>query len=268
MKITYLFLIASSLVLFSCNTGEDTVVEDPDVSITEISQEDEKQLAITEEFEAYMDMIDADDSMDVGRSLYYTNQAGASIEVVFKVNAEGDIVKLEEYTVQPGSGTVYSNLYYLKDGKRYATKQFFEEGEGEQAFFTELRSYYDEKENVVATKQRSAEFEESLDYEMFAIGKKQECTIDRPMKVINAEGPFETTFQGFIEVEEYLYLLVGENTPDGYVSSLIVQFRDGTIQKLRENELGMKGTPLQIEFATTSDASGEQQILLGVQIKE
>ena len=88
------------------------------------------------------------------------------------------------------------------------------------------------------------------------------------MQVLNQEGEFATTFQGFISEEPYLYLIVGEDEPTGYTSSLVVQYVDQTIQKLQMNEKEMIGKGIQVGFETLSGTQGyEYQILLSTVLR-
>jgi len=64
-------------------------------------------------------------------------------------------------------------------------------------------------------------------------------------------------------------LIVGENKENGYRSSLVVQQKGPTIQKLLQNEKGMVGTPLKVEFEKlTGDMGFEFQALLNVTFAE
>jgi hypothetical protein len=60
---------------------------------------------------------------------------------------------------------------------------------------------------------------------------------------------------------------VGENTPDGFASSLVVQYESSEIVKLKKNERGMIGIPVEVQHQTMLDEQGLKfQILLGLRL--
>ena len=67
------------------------------------------------------------------------------------------------------SQSIGKRTFYLKDGKKVATIESFEEGEGENAHFVERVSYYDEKEKPVASKKKTAPYEEDLEFESYSL---------------------------------------------------------------------------------------------------
>ena len=220
-----------------------------------------------EEGEAYMASIDLNDSLSTANSLYYSRGEGENIEwteVIMFINGQNQVVKMIERIAKPGSSAVYSNHFYFKDGKKFATKQFFEESTGGTTQFVELLSYYDAKEKVKATKRRTAEFEELLETVPYMVAQKVDCTVDRAYSIINQTGEFETTFQGFVNMDGFQFLIVGENKKEGFSSAIIVQQLSPLILELRAREKQMLGTPLRVEFQTITEGGGSEQILLSV----
>ncbi len=214
--------------------------------------------------EAYVMFIDTTEWL-IGSSLYYTNEVGGSEQVFFWMDDNKQIKKMEEnYSVGEGA-TLQSKLYYYKDGFKYVTKEYFEKFINDTTpVCVERVSYYDQGKPVV-TKERESPYQENLDKEAFKIVDPHDLDEERAMNVLNQQGEFETTYQGYVKDGHMTFILVGPNTKDGYVSSLAVQYFTPLVNKLIQREVEMIGTPLNVEFTTTrSDLGFEFQALLSV----
>jgi hypothetical protein len=216
-------------------------------------------------FEQMMADIDNDVTLGVGNSLNYSKSDGASVSVEIHMDSTKQMVKLVESYTKTGAPSICTNIFYLKNGKKFASRELFEEGSGDQLHFTERISYYDVAEKPVITKQRHASFEGELDAETFIMARKQDCSMQRGFDAINQQGEFVTTFQGFIESPQQGYfLLVGENKEGGYTSSLSVQHIDEVVKKLMDNETDMKGKPLNVIFEMKTGGDGFKFQLLKI----
>lgn len=220
------------------------------------------------EGEAYLEYLDFNDSLYKTNSLHYSRSVNDKMEwaqVIMSIDDSNTLLKMVEQYSPLGSNTVFSNHFYFKDGYRYATKQFFAESIGDSSYFVELLSYYDKNENVLATKRRTAHYEDLLTQEPYMVTDNKDCSPERAFRIVNQEGEFATTFQGFIEGPQgFRYLVVGEDKKDGFSTALVVQRSSPLLMELRSNEKNMLGLPLVINFETITDAGGAQQILLGV----
>lgn len=257
LPLTALFFILS----FTSCTNEETITdnEDSDETIVETPTNDE--------LEAYLMEIDMNDQLELASSLYYTKASDSGEEMV-QVNLfltdSSEVLKIEELMVRPGTNSIVSNVFYYKDEVKCASKQFFEESINDSSYFVEILSYYDADDKVILSKRRTAMFEDYLDQEAYTVVKNSNCSDQRAFDVVNQEGNFETTFQGFVEFGQFTYLIVGENKKVGFASSLVVQRETPLIKELRANEKEMIGTPLEVEFGTAMDDGGSQQILLSI----
>jgi len=261
---SYAFVLGSFFGFVSCNSTEG--IEEQSAwseNVEYVADENEQQV------EEYLAYIDDSDALNVGNSLYYTREDGATIEVEIFLNDSSQILKtVEEYT-RSASASIQTNIFYYKDNRKYATKEFFETGEGEEAVFTERVTYYDQDGKPKLSKQRVALFEDALVEEMFAVVRTTDCSDQRMQDVLNQTGEFETTFQGFVSEGPQAYLIVGENRDGGYRSALLVQFYTPLIKRLMDNEGTMKGTPLIVEFEKVNEAKGfEFQALMGLALKK
>ena len=263
VKLGYISLFILSLTVLVACEEEETTNDESIENIAEIGE--------STSYDSYAMEIDMNDSLTVMNSMFYTNQANESVEVVLYVNESGDstdLLKMEERMVKDASGVISTNVFYYRNGEKYITLQYYPESENDSLYFVEKRSYYDEKGEVIMTKRRTAVYEEMLEESAFVVVNNESLSDERAFDVVNQNGQFETTFQGFIDMDPYLYLLVGENTKEGYVSALIVQSRGGIIKQLIDNETEMLGTPLVVNFGIDQDGSGKSQILLGVAFEE
>lgn len=258
LKLSFLVII-STLLFFSC---QDNLEDETPIDGIEEYVPNKDEIA----FEEMISEIDLNDSLRVGQSLFYSKEGGASVDVEIKVNDKDEMVKMvEEYTVE-NSPSIESNTFYFSGGNMIASKELFEEGVGEEAVYVEKVTYYDKEENPILTKRKAANYQDELDFESYEIVDNTKCSYDRALAVLNQEGEYGTTFQGFVKEDPYLYIIVGEKKKDGYYSSLVVQYMTPLIKTLEENEASMIGTPLQVDFETLNGEQGfEYQILMNVQ---
>ena len=252
-----LIVMLLSLFLAASCTSNSTGKIDDTSSPSTISK-------ANEEGEAYLSGIDFNDSLNIANSLYYSKTINGQVEwteVVMHLDDSSKILKMVERIAPVGSSAVFSNHFYYKNGGKYATKQFFQETKGDSTYFVELLSYYDSKGKVKATKRRTAIYEDQLDQQQYMVTKNTDCSSDRAFRIVNQTGEFETTYQGFVDMDGFKFLVVGENKKDGFSSAIIVQQVTPLIIELRANQKKMLGTPLIVQFEAIDDGSGTEQIL-------
>lgn len=255
IKFRFVFIAAcTSLLLISCL---DKTQETDAPSDTKKKEDPAYQYKDdSEEVEAYAKQIDDSTLLNEGNSLYYSRPDGQSLEVEFKSSLKNEILKIvEEYTKTSG-GSILSNHFYYKNGKLYLSKEYFDKGFGETAYFVERVSYYDEKEEPIVTKERTARFEEALGEETFKLAEKSKCSDERAKRALSQKGEFETNFTGFVEDGPLRYLMVGENKENGYETAILVQYRTLFIQTLFQNQKAMIGTKLIVNFETIRESTG------------
>lgn len=261
MKLNFLIIGILAIGLFSCGENEE-IIEHVNSELT--NEPDERET----EFEQLIEAIDTDESLRQGQSLFYSRDDGATEEVTVFVNDSNVTVKIYHEFTSPNAPSLSSNTYHFHEGVMIASKELFEEGTGEEGHFVERKTYYDSNEKPIVTKRRVAPYEDNLDFEQFTIAKKQALSYKKPLDILNQTGPFETTFQGYIEEKPYLYMIVGENKPGGYYSSLVVQLMTPLIKKMQTNEKEMIGTALNVDYETLNGAQGYvYQILMSVSKK-
>jgi len=149
------------------------------------------------EADKFVRQIDEAD-LAFANSLYYTREDGASHEVTIFLNDSNHVVKtVESYTLKDG-GSILTNLFYYKGNRKYVTKEFFEEGEGQSAQFVERVTYYDENGKPKASKLRKAPFEDQLVTQFFEPTTAKDCSDKKAVSVLNQTGEFATNFQFFV----------------------------------------------------------------------
>lgn len=256
----FLYFIFAVLLVVSCKGKNE--------SVTDTSEEGSIQASTVEKAESEIEKrimeTDLQEKLDIINSLSYTKEDGSSLEVKAFLDKTQAILKVEERYVDIDRGTYGTNLFYIHNGKKYASKERFEEKSGGQTYFVERVSFYDEKEKVTNTKIRKAEFEEDLDSKIFEQVDLLDCPITRAMNAINQEGDFETRFQGFVHSGNDNFITVGKSE-DGYVSALMMQYKSTFTDKLIKNQEASIGKKLDLEFQKMVDENGfEFQILLSV----
>lgn len=256
-------LISLTILLQSCGEG---VKADENATLEENAAYVPSKEAIA--FESKIAKIEANKTLSKGNSLFYSRPDGASIEVEIYLDSTNQIVKMVERYTNSSAQSICSNIFYLENDKKFATRELFEYAAPDTLSFSERISYYDKNEKTIVTKMRTAYYEDELDYETFSIVKNHNCSIKRAVDVINQTGEFVTTFRGFVKEDPYLYLIVGEDDINGYTTSLVVQMMTSTIKKLQMNELAMVGKPLTVDFQTLDDNQGfVYQILMSAEIR-
>jgi hypothetical protein len=219
------------------------------------------------DFEDKIAAIENNSKWKIMNSLAFNNNEGSREEVIAYLNEKDEAVKLEEVFFDALTGNYGRRIFYAEGGKKFASKEVFFDNQKKVPQFIERISFYNKKQVPIYTRERSTALEEDLENQMFEQKNPVGVSIDRAMQIINQQGPFETTFQGFVQNGGLTYILVGENTPDGFASSLAVQYESSAILKLRKNERGMIGIPLEVQHQTMMDEQGLKfQILLNISL--
>jgi len=267
MKLRTLSIIGLAIVNF---TFLQSCGGDNSQPIDEAAQKNKEYVPNKEEiaFEEKIAKIDANQTYQKGNSLFYSRGDGASVDVELFIDSNNVVVKMIEHYTNSTSQSICSNVFYLENSKKIATRELFEYSAKDSLSFSERITFYNKNEKPIVSKMRTAYYEEELDYESFNIVEKHDCNIQRALNVINQVDEYATTFRGFVKEDPYLYLIVGENDIKGYSSSLVVQMMTATIKKLQLNELKMIGAPLTVEFQTLNDDQGfVYQILMSAEMR-
>ena len=172
MKIKSLLILVSAALLWTACSDNSSEKE---VKKTKNEKEPE-ELGVDDgsggPYDDYMAIIDASDTLLIGSSMYYTKNPDLSQEnyqVYLLMSEDSDIKRIEERYTRPQGGSLLSNFHYYKDGARIATREIYNEGEGESEMFFERVTYYEE-EKPKTSKLRSHRFEEYLENELFRLG--------------------------------------------------------------------------------------------------
>ncbi len=239
----FFFLFSLCACMFACTPESD-----------DLTGAEPKKLYKDEQlFEDKMLAIENDTSLNVLKSLAYNNNDGSTEEASAYLDEVQNEVKIEEYFSNHVNGNYGKRIFFIEKGRKFASKEIYFDNQLKTPSFVERVSYYDKKGNVLFTKERKSFYEEDLDEHNFQIAKKYNCPIDNAMNMLNQEGDFLSTFQGFVKNKDMLYLLVGENTPNGYTAALVVQYVDNVIQQLQKNEKEYIGVPLDIQYEVGTD---------------
>lgn len=255
-SIVFIFTLLAGCTNSSSDTNEESNGEIPaqTSSLEKAETKIEQKIANT----------DLQEKLNEMNSLYFSKEDGSSIQVTAFLDPSEAILKVEEKYTDKDKNEYGTRIFYIENGKKYASKERFEEHKDGKAYFVERVSFYDKNEKAINTKIRKAEFEEELDGQVFEPTALVDCSIKRAMDALNEEGEFETLFQGFIDSNNDSYLSVGK-TADGFVSALLVQYENTVTRKLRKNQERSIGTKLDLQYQKMVDENGfEFQVLLTV----
>lgn len=242
------FLIILSLVfLYSCSSKNDDV------------NSKNTKLAIEGTIDAEIASIEAEilEKGQVATSLRYTQNDDIYVVVNAHFNEAGKIIKIEEEYSEGANKNTGKNSYYLKDEKIIATREYFSEFKPTKSSFIDRISYY-EKEKAVKTKAKIVDFEEDLEKVAYQEVDLVSIKIDRAKRVLNQQGEFENTFQGFIKVGPLYYITIGSKNSEGYVSTLRVDYEDEFITKLLNDQEKYFNRKIFVNFENVVDPTGMQ----------
>ncbi|MES2798378.1 MAG: hypothetical protein V4638_00050 [Bacteroidota bacterium] len=260
MKVILPLIVLAGMLAFSActsKTNSDEVIG----AESSISHFDGK-----EEIDGKILAIDTNSALIVANSLSYTHTNGSTEEASAFLTEKEEIIKIEEKFSDSKTGNFGKRLFYFEKGKRLATKEIYQDNLRSTPQFVERVSYY-KNDKVFFTEERTAEFEEQLEMNLFSMVKTSDCPSKNAMQILNQEGPFATTFQGFGGNGTIEILIVGENKEEGFTSGITVQHNEGDIGKLKANQRAYVGIPLEVQFERVIDNQGfEFQILLAAKI--
>lgn len=202
-----------------------------------------------------MEAIEAKQSdLKIGNSLSYIN-GDQSTEEVFAYFDSSEMVMLEEEFYNGKTGNQGVRLFYFEKGKLIASYTSYYDKTVGEGIFKQIRTFYNPQQEPIYTEMRVADYEEDLETNEFLSAKPMAISHLNALRVLNQEGPYATTFQGFFQNGPEEYLIVGGPKKQDYTSSMLVTFSDETIKFLRKNEERMIGTPLRVNFEKMVDGS-------------
>jgi len=249
-------------LLVSCNSKKEDSNE-----MEEVLAPNESSAAyrLESEIEKNIAETDLNDKLEIMNSLYFTKEDESTIEVVAFLGKNQEIAKLEEKYNDVAENRNGTNLFYIKKGKKYASKERFEDRTTKKIMFVERVTFYDKNEKAITSKIRKAEFEEDIDAVPFTFIKAYDCSSKRAMEVINQEGAFQPFFQGIIINGRDKFITIGESKEDGYISALMIQYYNSTTDTMLKNQMKCLGRKLDIDYQKITDDTGfEFQLLLRV----
>ncbi|MFN5415531.1 MAG: hypothetical protein ACK5B9_00635 [Flavobacteriia bacterium] len=210
--------------------------------------------------DAEMKAIDADISTSgqVATSMRYTKNEDVYIVVNAHLNAGGKFVKIEEDFNDGAKGNNGKNSFYLKDDKVFATRAYYSDMQAAKPAFVDRITYYDKNEKAIKSIEKRVDYEEDLDQAEYVEVKTVALSIDRARRVLDQKGEFETTFQGFIDVNPLKYIIIGEKNSNGYVSSIRVDYEDDFIKMLLKDQNKYMNRKIFIQFENVVDPTGMQ----------
>lgn len=251
MKIFSGILIITLLIFSACSTDNKTI-EEKEI----ISEEKTEQFKGQAKIDAKIIAIDTNEQLKKLNSLSFTNNAKSTAEAIAFLDENNQEVKIIEKFNDAETGNYGSKTFYIENGAVFCAKEVYFDKQISVPSFIERVSYYGEKQQILATIERFAAYEENLDQTVFNLTSKKRITVDRALTILNHTQEFETTFQGFLTHNNMDFILVGKNTPDGFTSALSIQSQNATVLFLQKNERKMIGKLLEVSHNFIVDGSG------------
>jgi hypothetical protein len=219
MMAKFFFIGSLFLFLLSCNSGKklDITTADIDQRVTEILKEDAVY--------------------DIAESMRFS-KGNETYEVV--EYAKGDTLALHAEIHTTETFTVNRNIFYQEGVPVYITEYFVKNTTLEDPYLE--RKVYLDGSSIIEATERSAEFENDLEYATFkkAPASIAEFDFERPKSAINQEGDYEMRFGEFLIIEPQTYLIL-ENQNSGYDVALFVPEEHELLTKMYANQEEYKG---------------------------
>ncbi len=254
MKNYSLFILSALLFLAACKSNNSKKSSDTN----QTSQKDLIVYKLKDEKSFDKQMMEIDSfvlaSGKFASSLDYGKEDKTTIHVDAHLDNDENIIKLVENFTEKDAIRMGSNSFYLHHGKVFMTKEIFVTNES--ADFTERISYYAPNGICLKSKERKAVSEANLQKAKYEAVPKTVCSIDRPMRALNQEKEFATTFQGFIQSGKDTYMLVGTPGAGGYTSALKVRQNDPFIAEIRKDELRYLNGTIYLQFDKIQEVGG------------
>lgn len=226
----------------------------------------EAQFDGEDKFITKMEQIDNDTNLIYVNSLQYTHTDKSTQEAYAVVDEKQKIYKIEQKFSNSKTGVFGKNIFYFENNNRIVSKEIFFDNLRTKPCFIERITYY-KNNKAFFTKERTAEFEENLEMNVFSMAKTVDCPSETATQILNQEGPFITTFQGFTDDGQMNYIIVGDYNDEGYTSALAVQHSEGDVAKLLKDQKHYLGKSLKINYERIMDDRGfEFQLLIAVNI--
>lgn len=246
MKFAFFFCL---LFLVSCSGSEEPKTDEKDSKSVSNESLDSEMLAIDAEIEIKGQMA---------TSMRYTKENGAYVVVNAHLNEAGKIVKIEEDFHDGGDQNYGKKYYYFKDEKMFASKEFFSDMKAKPAKFVDRITYYDKNEKAINSIEKRVDYEEDLEFANYVSCPTQAISFKRAKQVLDQEGEYKTTFQGFVRVQALNYMVLGSSDPNGFTTTVRVDYDDQFITTLLKNQKQFLNQELFINFKNVIDETGFQ----------
>lgn len=201
----------------------------------------------------------------IANSLYYTKVTGESEKITAFLSQKNEILKVEESFSGRENENAGKIIYYLSKTIPMVTIELFEDlSNPKEVKFVERVSYYDEIGHAVYTKEKRVDYEEELEGVDYKSVDLVNLNTDRIFKVLNQEGEYQTTFQGFVETQSLNYLIVGEPKEGGFTSAMRIEFEDPFIKDIYKNPKKFLNKKMRVTFQVSKmQGNFEYQIYTG-----
>lgn len=252
-----LFLTGFNLMLVGCSSPD----EQNETENTTSHYQPQKEEQLLDKERERIDEYIASNGRE-SHSLSYSNESGDSYKVIIHSDDKEEVLIYEENSSKGAQSSMGRTLFYMKGEHPFMTVERYDDSSGPSSMvFIERISYYDKAGKVFHTKQKVAVSEDDLENVEYKSVASQTLSMDRVLDIVNQQGKFELTFQGFILSEESLdFLLVGAPVKDGFNSALQVEHYDAFIKAAKADQKKYLNRKVNIKFHIENVNGYEYQV--------
>jgi hypothetical protein len=253
-KLALLFLTASYLVV-GC---KDKSIDGNAITDDTAPQEN-LDLRSVESLLAYAEKVDLQlsESGKMMPSLSFSNDDENYKVVLYTL--QNLPVKVEEHFMSNSKNSSGIRTFYLKNDTLLMTKELRDELFPDGSFQMRETQLFYEKGKLVKTIERSALYEEDLQFAAFKESNSKEINMDNARQILSLSGPYQTNYLGHLEAAGSTFLLLGDAAPTGFTTALLLEYRDPFVKMLLDQKEKFKGKRLQVEFEVVSYEGVEYQ---------
>jgi hypothetical protein len=169
-------------------------------------------------------------------------------------------VKMEEHFMSNRKVTSSGiRTFYISNDSIIMAKELREEMFADGSFqMVEMHTFY-KNGKTFKTIERSALYQEELPNSPFREITVTDIPVTNAKQILSLTGPYQTNYLGSLEAAGSTFLLLGDPSPNGFTTALLLEFRDPFVKMLLDQKDKYKGKRLQIEFETVTYEGVEYQ---------
>ena len=258
-----LFLI-QLVMLCSCSDFERRVSLDD--TATKDNQAESIVFAEQVEYDSLRKIIDSEKDLTQAQSLDYEDRGANHSRVTALLNKKNKVVKLALEEVANDGKMIRTSFYYSGAAVFFAKQEIYDYTKEKNAYGL-IYSYFGNNNKVIYSAAKMANTEEELNSKVALRTQKTMFDPSKAKNIINQKGDFETRYQGHIDTEQYLFILVGTRGKNAQQSAIAYNKNFPLAEMLVKNEKEYLNRKLRVNFNTVTEINNfSYQGLTGIQL--